>query len=71
MSTQVTNEDGSADDLADHLSSEHKKGTRGLNEDYLASLHQTLHQRRRDPLPQHSHPGYEQLRPEDEQPVAV
>jgi len=66
LSTQVTNEDGTAADLADHLSSEHKKGTRGFTEEYLTSLHRTLHQRRRDPLPGHSHPGDEQ--PGDEQP---
>jgi hypothetical protein len=60
LSTQVTNEDGTAADLVQHLSGEHKKGTRGLTEEYLASLHRTLHQRRRDPQPAHSHPEDEQ-----------
>jgi hypothetical protein len=59
----VTNEDGSEADLIDHLGSEHQKGTKGFTADYLASLHETLHQRRRDPLPEHSHPGDD---PEDD-----
>ena len=57
MSTQVTNEDGSEADLTDHLGSVHQKGTKGFTDDYLASLHETLHQRSRDPLPEHTHPG--------------
>lgn len=56
MSTQVTNEDGSEADLIDHLGSMHQKGTKGFTDDYLASLHKTLHQRRREPLPEHTHP---------------
>ena len=56
MSTQITNEDGSEADLIDHLGSVHQKGTKGFTDDYLASLHKTLHQRRRDPLPEHTHP---------------
>ena len=56
MSTQVTNEDGSEADLIDHLGSVHQKGTKGFTDDYLASLHKTLHQRRREPLPEHTHP---------------
>ena len=56
MSTQVTNEDGSEADLIEHLGIMHQKGTKGFTDDYLASLHKTLHQRRRDPLPEHTHP---------------
>lgn len=55
MSTQVTNEDGTSADLAEHLSSEHHKGTRGLTDEYLATLHDRLHEPRRDPQPAHEH----------------
>jgi hypothetical protein len=65
VSTQVTNEDGTAADLIDHLSHIHQKGTKGLTEEYLAGLHKTLHQRSRDQLPEHSHPG------EEQEPAAV
>jgi hypothetical protein len=34
----------------------HQKGTKGFTDEYLASLHRTLHQRKHDPLPEHSHP---------------
>ena len=56
MSTQVTNEDGSEADIIEHLGIMHKKGTKGFTGEYLASLHKTLHQRRRDPEPEHTHP---------------
>jgi hypothetical protein len=56
LSTQVTNEDGTSADLAEHLSSEHRKGTRGFTDAYLASLHDRLHQSKRDPQPTHEHP---------------
>jgi hypothetical protein len=56
LSTHVTNEDGTAADLAEHLSSEHRKGTRGVTDAYLAGLHEKLHQSRREPLPGHEHP---------------
>jgi len=61
---KVINEDGSLADLAEHLGSEHRKGTKGFTEEYLAHLHQTLHQRRREVELEHRHP-------DDEQPVAV
>jgi hypothetical protein len=64
LSTHVFNADGSEADLAEHLSAEHRKGTRGFTGEYLATLHNTLHQRRRDPLPGHTHP-------EDEMPAAL
>src|SRR5262249_41449316 len=51
-------------DLAEHLSTEHRKGNRGFTDEYLATLHQTLHQRKRDPLPGHN-------LPEDEMPAAL
>jgi hypothetical protein len=56
LSAKVTNEDGSSADLAEHLSSEHRKGTRGFTDEYLACLHDRLHQSKRDPQPAHEHP---------------
>ena len=56
MSTQVTNEDGTSADLAEHLGSDHGKGTRGLTDEFLATLHGRLHEPRRDPQPAHEHP---------------
>ncbi len=56
MTTQVTNEDGSEVNLVEHLSHVHQKGTKGFTDDYLDMLHKTLHQRKHDPLPEHSHP---------------
>jgi hypothetical protein len=58
-------EDGSELPLLDHLHEAHHKGTRGLTEEYLSNLHQTLHQRdREDAEPAHSHP-------DDEEPDAT
>ncbi|HEY3880328.1 MAG TPA: hypothetical protein VGM12_17170 [Trebonia sp.] len=74
MSTQVTNEDGTAADLVEHLSSDHRKGTKGYTDEYLANLHMALHARRRDEPLEHSHPELllpQQRRPEDEQPALV
>ena len=31
------------------------RSTRGFTDEYLASLHKTLHQRKHDPLPEHTH----------------
>ena len=59
MSTQVTNQDGTEADLIEHLRHMHQKGTKGYTDEYLANLHKTLHQRKRDPLPEHFHPGDE------------
>jgi hypothetical protein len=56
VTTQVTMDDGSEYPLLDHLRDEHKKGTRGFTEEYLRGLHHTLHQRKRDPVPEHTHP---------------
>lgn len=56
MSTQVTNEDGSEADIIEHLGIMHQKGTNGFTDDYLASLHKLLHQRKREPQPEHTHP---------------
>ena len=56
MSIQVTNDDGTEADLIEHLSHVHQKGTKGYTDEYLKNLHKTLHQRRRDPLPEHTHP---------------
>jgi hypothetical protein len=54
--TEVTMEDGTAADLRDHLTQDHGKGTRGLTAQYLANLHEALHDRKRDLLPGHTHP---------------
>jgi hypothetical protein len=59
VSTQVTNEDGAEADLIEHLRQVHQKGTKGFTSEYLASLHKTLHQRKREPLLEHTHPEYE------------
>lgn len=48
-------DDGSEEDLIEHLNQVHRKGTRGLTEDYLARLHVTLHQGERPVPPEHSH----------------
>jgi hypothetical protein len=56
VSTQVTNSDGTEADLIEHLSDIHQKGTKGFTDEYLTNLHKTLHQRRRDPLLEHTHP---------------
>ena len=53
---QVTMTDGTETDLIEHLRLVHQKGTRGFTEEYLATLHDSLHQRKRDPLPEHDHP---------------
>jgi hypothetical protein len=55
VTTQVTNEDGSDVNLVEHLSHVHQKGTKGFTDEYLANLHKTLHQRKRDPQPEHVH----------------
>jgi hypothetical protein len=52
----VTNSDGTEADLIEHLALMHQKGTRGFTDEYLANLHQALHQRKRDPVPEHTHP---------------
>jgi hypothetical protein len=57
VSTQVTNSDGTEADLIEHLSHVHQKGTKGFTDEYLANLHKILHQRRRDPIPEHTHPA--------------
>ena len=58
MAAQVTMEDGTESPLVDHIRDVHQKGTRGFTEEYLASLHRMLHQRKREPdlEPEHRHP---------------
>jgi hypothetical protein len=56
VSTQVINSDGTEADLIEHLSQLHQKGTKGFTDEYLANMHHTLHQRNRDPFPEHTHP---------------
>lgn len=55
MSTQVTMEDGTRQELVEHLRDQHRKGIRGFTEEYLRSLHVTLHQRNRPAEPEHAH----------------
>jgi hypothetical protein len=56
VASQVIMEDGSEGQLSDHLREVHRKGTRGLTDEYLSGLHQTLHQRKREPEHEHGHP---------------
>jgi hypothetical protein len=49
VATQVTMEDGTESPLVDHMRDAHQKGTRGYTDQYLADLHRTLHQRKREP----------------------
>lgn len=56
MTSQVIMDDGSESPLSDHLREVHRKGTRGLNDEYLANLHRTLHQPKRESQPEHEHP---------------
>lgn len=58
MATQVTMEDGTESPLVDHMREAHQKGTRGFTEEYLATMHRTLHQRKREPEEElaHRHP---------------
>lgn len=56
MTQQVIKDDGNESPLVDHLRDEHKRGTRGLTDEYLADLHVELHHRTRDPIPEHEHP---------------
>jgi len=53
----ITMEDGTEQPLPDHLRDGHHKGIRGFTEEYLATMHRTLHQRGHDPEPEHTHPG--------------
>jgi len=57
VATHVTMADGTENSLVDHLRDGHQKGTRGFTEEYLATLHLTLHQRDHEPEPEHTHPG--------------
>ena len=56
LSTEVKMTDGTEADLVEHLRHVHQKGTKGFTEEYLANLHMTLHQSRREPQPEHTHP---------------
>jgi len=56
LSTEVKMTDGTEADLIEHLSHVHQKGTKGFTEEYLANMHLTLHQSRREPQPEHTHP---------------
>jgi hypothetical protein len=56
VADQVIMDDGTENTIADHLREGHRKGTRGLNDEYLSGLHRTLHQAKREPAPEHRHP---------------
>ena len=56
MTAQVVLQDGSEQPLLDHLTKAHRKGTQGLSEEFLDSLHLRLHQRNGSEL-EHAHPG--------------
>lgn len=55
VDTQVNLEDGSQQPLLDHLREVHHKGTNGLSEEYLGSMHRALHGKSAEEL-EHSHP---------------
>jgi hypothetical protein len=72
VTSQVITEDGSESPLSDHLREVHRKGTRGLNDEYLANLHRTLHQRKHE----HEHddteyPEYGAEYAEDDTPASA
>jgi hypothetical protein len=71
LSTEVKMTDGTAADLVEHLSHVHQKGTKGFTEEYLANLHMTLHQTRREPQPEHTHPDVPAQPGEFAEPSAV
>jgi hypothetical protein len=51
-------DDGTESPLEDHMRDAHQKGTHGYTDQYLADLHRTLHQRKREPESEleHKHP---------------
>ena len=51
-------DDGTESPLVDHMRDAHQKGTHGYTDQYLADLHRTLHQRKREPEEEleHQHP---------------
>jgi hypothetical protein len=57
VTSQVIGEDGSESSLSEHLRDEHRKGTRGLTDEFLADLHRTLHTAKPERQPEHEHPG--------------
>jgi GntR family transcriptional regulator/MocR family aminotransferase len=57
VTSQVIRDDGAEGTISDHLREDRRKGTRGLNDEYLSGLHRTLHQASREPAPEHAHPG--------------
>lgn len=70
MASQVILDDGSESSLSDHLRDEHRKGTRGLTDEYLADLHRSLHRAKREQRPEHAHPGDDGDDGDDEQDEA-
>lgn len=60
VDTQVILEDGSQQPLLDHLREVHHKGTNGLTEEYLGSMHRTLHGKSREEG-EHTHPESDPL----------
>ena len=56
MTSQVIRDDGTEGTIGDHMREDHRKGTRGLTDEYLSGMHRTLHQANRAPAPEHAHP---------------
>jgi hypothetical protein len=50
-------DDGNENTIGDHLRDDHRKGTRGMNDEYLSGMHHSLHQRKNEQAPEHGHPG--------------
>jgi hypothetical protein len=74
VTSQVIKDDGTQATISDHLHEDHRKGTRGLSDDYLSGVHRTLHQAKHQPAPEHAHPGQptegdEQEREQAERPA--
>jgi hypothetical protein len=65
VTSQVIKDDGSQATISDHLREDHRKGTRGLSDDYLSGVHRTLHQAKHQTTPEHAHPG--QAREDDDE----
>lgn len=66
VTTNVTMADGTEQPLTDHLRDAHQKGTRGLTEEFLGRMHETLHQPDRETPPEHDHLGLDGPGDEDE-----
>jgi hypothetical protein len=68
MATLVTMQDGTEKSLHEHLSSDHRKGTRGYTEVFLGRMHAQLHDHKHEP--EHDHAPVDQLVPQQRHPEA-